>query len=76
MNAIIIATSIIAMYLNSAKVAMNGNGEYYYNADIKNNKVCMLDVYHENDDKILSRQVEYRFAYDSQDRLLEKEAYK
>ena len=75
MNVIITAATVFTMFLNSGK-AIHAGGDYYYNADIQNSKVCMMDVYHQNGDKMLSRELEYHFTYDEQNRLISKEAYK
>ena len=75
MNTIITAATLFTMFFNSAKTTIAGS-DYYYNADIHDNQVCMLDVYQQDDFKMLSRKMEYRFTYDDQNRLVSKEAYK
>lgn len=74
MNTIITAATLFTMFFNSAKTTTAGS-DYYYNTDIQDGKVCMLDVYQQDDFKMLSPKMEYRFSYDDQDRLVSKEAY-
>lgn len=48
------------------------NSQYYYNADFQNGKVSQVNVLN-NDGKYLSNKLSYRYTYDNQDRLIEKQ---
>lgn len=48
------------------------NSKYYYNADFSNGKVSQINVLN-NDGKYLSNKMSYRYQYDDQDRLVEKQ---
>lgn len=48
------------------------NSQYFYNADFQNGKVSQVNVLN-NDGKYLSNKLSYRYTYDNQDRLIEKQ---
>lgn len=48
------------------------NSKYYYNADFENGKVSQIDVLNHKG-KYLDNKLSYRYQYDSQDRLIEKQ---
>ena len=75
MDAIITAATIFTMYFNLANATIAG-GDFYYNADVQDNKVCTMCVYNENADKMLSSKIKYDFTYDAKNRLVSREAYK
>lgn len=70
MDAIITAATVMAMYFNSLG---SENSRYLYNADIQDGKVASINVY-DNSEKYLSQKLQYRFLYDSDNRLVSKEA--
>ncbi len=70
MNAIITAATVMAMYLNSLS---SESSRYLYNAEMQNGKVASISVY-DNSEKYLSQKLQYRFLYDSDNRLVSKEA--
>ena len=70
MDAIITAATVMAMYLNSLGTE---NSRYLYNAEMQNGKVASINVY-DNSEKYLSQKLQYRFLYDSDNRLVSKEA--
>lgn len=47
------------------------NSQYYYNADFQNGKVSQIYVL--NNGKYLSNKMSYRYQYDAQDRVVEKQ---
>lgn len=72
MEAIITAATILASYLN---MASQNNSEFTYNARTNNGRVESVEVY-KNENTYLSQTLQYRFLYDSADRLVSKEALK
>lgn len=48
------------------------DSKFYYNADFQNGKVSQIYVLN-NDGKYLSNKMSYRYQYDDQDRLVEKQ---
>lgn len=70
MDAIITAATVMAMYLNSLG---SESSRYLYNAEMQNGKVASINVY-DNSEKYLSQKLQYRFLYDSDSRLVSKEA--
>lgn len=72
MEAIITAATILASYLNMA--AQNSNG-FAYNAHTSCGRVTSVEVL-QSDNEYLSQSLQYRFLYDSADRLVSKEALK
>lgn len=72
MDAIITAATVMAMYLNSLG---SESSRYLYNAEMQNGKVASINVY-DNSEKYLSQKLQYRFLYDSANRLVSKEALK
>ena len=70
MDAIITAATVMAMYLNSLGTEYSS---YLNNAEMQNGKVASINVY-DNSEKYLSQKLQYRFLYDSDNRLVSKEA--
>ena len=50
------------------------DSQYFYNADFQNGKVSQVNVLNK-DGKYLSNKLSYRYTYDAQDRLIEKQAF-
>jgi hypothetical protein len=72
MEAIITAATILALYMSPVS---NNHSKFLYNADVENGRVNTMCVYEKNDCK-LNAKLQYKFTYDSQDRLTSKEAYR
>ena len=70
MEMIITAATVATMFFNSATSESNN---YFYNAQMEDGKVETLSVM-KNDCNMLTNKLQYRFVYDSQDRLSVKEA--
>lgn len=70
MESIITAATVLTMYMN----AVNGNEvNYLYNADMNDGVVNRIEVYGQKDDHRMVQKMEYRYAYDEQGRLVNKE---
>ena len=70
MESIITAATVLTMYFN----AINSNdASYMYNGDMEDGVVNKIEVYAQNDKKQMEQKMEYRYAYDEQGRLQDKE---
>ena len=70
MESIITAATVLTMYFN----AINSNdANYMYNGDMEDGVVNKIEVYAQNDKKQMEQKMEYRYAYDEQGRLHDKE---
>lgn len=72
MEAIITAATILATYLS---MAAQDNSKFAYNARTNGGRVESIEVL-KNENTYLSQSLQYRFLYDSADRLVSKEALK
>jgi len=70
METIITIATVLTMYLNAATGVNTG---YMYNADIDNGIVNMIEVYEDKGNNQLSAKMAYRYAYDEEGRLSQKE---
>ena len=70
MESIITAATVLTMYFN----AINSNdANYMYNGDMEDGVVNKIEVYAQHDKKQMEQKMEYRYAYDEQGRLHDKE---
>ena len=70
MEAIITAATVLTMYFN----AVNSNdANYMYNADMEDGVVNKIEVYEQNAEHSMAQKMEYRYEYDEQGRLSNKE---
>ena len=70
MESIITAATVLTMYFN----AINSNDvNYLYNADMEDGIVNKIEVYEQKADKEMTQKMEYRYEYDEQGRLTNKE---
>ena len=70
MESIITAATVLTMYFN----AINSNDvNYLYNADMEDNVVNKIEVYEKNADHQMAQKMEYKYEYDEQGRLVNKE---
>ena len=70
MEAIITAATVLTMYFN----AINGNDvNYMYNGDMEDGVVNKIEVYEKNANQQMTQKMEYRYEYDEQGRLSNKE---
>lgn len=70
MESIITAATVLTMYFN----AINSNDvNYMYNGDMEDGVVSKIEVYEKNADQQMAQKMEYRYAYDEQGRLANKE---
>ena len=70
MEAIITAATVLTMYFN----AVNSNdANYMYNADMEDGVVNKIEVYEQNAEHPMAQKMEYRYEYDEQGRLSNKE---
>lgn len=72
METIITAATVMAMYFN---VSTSGNGDYYYNAEIENDRVLRMEVLEKNG-SYLANKLQYTYVYDENNRLTGKTAMK
>ena len=70
MEPIITVSTVLAMFMSM--VNQTDNNKYCYNADMENSKVNNIEVY-DNLKSGLKAKVKYTYAYDSNDRLTEKQ---
>lgn len=67
---IITAATVLTMYFN----AVNSNdANFMYNSDMENGKVNKIEVYEKNANQQMAQKMEYRYEYDEQGRLSNKE---
>jgi hypothetical protein len=66
----ITASTILSMYLNPS-----ATGDFYYNADINNQQVTSLTVFKTEDSQLFAKW-KYDYKYDSDNRLVSKEAWR
>ena len=70
MESIITAATVLTMYFN----AINGNDvNYMYNGDMEDGVVNKIEVYEKNANQQMTQKMEYRYEYDEQGRLSNKE---
>ena len=70
MESIITAATVLTMYFN----AINSNDvNYMYNGDMEDGVVSKIEVYEKKADQQMAQKMEYRYAYDEQGRLANKE---
>jgi len=70
MEAIITAATVLTMYFN----AINSNDpNYLYNAEMEDGVVNKIEVYEQNAEHPMVQKMEYRYEYDEQGRLVNKE---
>ena len=70
MESIITAATVLTMYFN----AINSNdANYMYNGDMEDGVVNKIEVYAQNADQQMTQKMEYRYEYDEQGRLSNKE---
>lgn len=70
MESIITAATVLTMYFN----AINSNdANYLYNADMEEGVVNKIEVYEQNAEHPMAQKMEYRYEYDEQDRLVNKQ---
>ena len=70
MESIITAATVLTMYFN----AINSNDvNYLYNADMEDGVVNKIEVYEQNAEHPMAQKMEYRYEYDEQDRLVNKQ---
>lgn len=70
MESIITAATVLTMYFN----AVNGNDtNYMYNGEMEDGVVNKIEVYAQNNKMQMEQKMEYRYAYDEQGRLQNKE---
>lgn len=70
MESIITAATVLTMYFN----AINSNDvNYMYNGDMEDGVVSKIEVYEKNADQQMAQKMEYRYTYDEQGRLANKE---
>ena len=70
MESIITAATVLTMYFN----AINSNEvNYLYNADMEDGVVNKIEVYEQNAEHPMAQKMEYRYEYDEQGRLSNKE---
>ncbi len=68
----IITAATIFSTLSNVSGNQSKNNPYYYYADFQNGKVSQVNILN-NDGKNLSNKMSYRYQYDDQDRLVEKQ---
>ena len=70
MESIITAATVLTMYFN----AINSNDvNFMYNGDMEDGVVNKIEVYERNANKQMEQKVEYRYEYDEEGRLTDKE---
>ncbi len=70
MESIITAATVLTMYFN----AINSNDvNYLYNADMQGDVVNRIEVYERGADNQMAQKMEYRYEYDEQGRLINKQ---
>ena len=70
METIITAATVLTMYFNAIS---NVDVNYMYNADMEDGVINKIEVYEQDADHQMVHKMEYRYEYDEQDRLVNKE---
>ena len=70
MESIITIATVLTMYFNAAN---DINAPYLYNADMENGIINKVEVYEKKSNYQLAAKMEYRYSYDEQGRLTERE---
>jgi YD repeat-containing protein len=70
MEAIITAATVLTMYFNAVN---SDNANYMYNGEVEDGVINKIEVYAENDHHQMTQKMEYRYVYDEQGRLQDKE---
>ena len=70
MEAIITAATVLTMDFNAVN---SDNANYMYNGEVEDGVINKIEVYAENDHHQMTQKMEYRYVYDEQGRLQDKE---
>ena len=70
MESIITIATVLTMYFNAAN---DINAPYLYNADMEDGIINKVEVYEKKSNDQLAAKMEYRYSYDEQGRLTERE---